>query len=197
MAKLSPAGRDFARFLQEIRPELQGLQDAAQMGLFPGLESGIRTLMTQLPQAERIIFNLTDALGGLTEEAAQALTGPEWSDFFDMIERQSKTTLVELGRTFGNLTQGLAELWMAFEPLERDFSKGFLNMSRDFKGWAANLDQTQGFQEFLDYVERIGPKVWSTLGAISHAILEIFEAAAPVGEASLPILKALSDAISA
>lgn len=196
MAKLGPAGREFAVFLQDLRPELQRLQDSAQAGLFPGLQRGITDLMTLSPQVEQIIFNLTDAFGDLAAEAGANLAGPEWAEFFNFLEREAKPTLTDLGRTLGNLAQGFAQLWMAFDPLSDQFSKGFLQMSRDFNAWATGLDQTEGFQNFLDYVSRVSPKVWETLGAVGNAIVEIVEAAAPVGEATLPVIEALADAIA-
>lgn len=196
LSELGPAGREFVGFLQEIRPELQDLQDAAQAGLLPGAEEGIRQLMTLLPQAERIVTEVSRALGDLLAEGGENLASPRWAEFFTFLETEARPTLLDMGRTLGNFAEGLANLWMAFDPLSDNFSAGFLQMSRDFAAWTAGLDKTEGFQEFLAYVERVGPKVWETLGALGNALLQIVEAAAPIGEATLPIIEALADVLS-
>jgi hypothetical protein len=196
LAELGPAGRDFVGFLQEIRPQLQGLQDAAQEGLLPGAERGLTDLMTRLPQFERVVSEVASGIGDLIAEAGDNLADPRWTEFFDFVEREARPTLMDMGRTLGNFVEGFANLWMAFEPVSSNFSKSFLELSRDFSAWTDGLDQTEGFQEFLDYINRVGPKAWDTLGAVGNAFVEIVEAAAPIGEATLPIISALADTIA-
>jgi hypothetical protein len=196
LAELGPAGRDFVGFLQEIRPQLQGLQDAAQEGLLPGAEDGIRSLMELMPQAERIVSSVAGAIGDLIAEGGENLASPRWAEFFTFLETEARPTLIEMGKTLGNFVEGFANLWMAFQPLSSDFSSGFLEMSRSFAAWTDGLDQTEGFQEFLDYIGRVGPKAWDTLGSLGNAILQIVEAAAPVGEVMLPVISALADTLA-
>lgn len=195
LAKIGPAGRDFVAFLQELRPKLQGLQDLAQAGLLPGVEDGIRDLMTLMPNVERIVATISTTMGDLFAEAGSNLADPRWQEFFGFLETEARPTLLALGRGVGNLVEGFANLWMAFAPLSDQFSKSFLQMSRDFAAWTDGLDQTEGFQEFLAYIEQNGPRVWDALSAIGDALLQIVEAAAPVGSAALPVITALSKVI--
>jgi len=197
LSEIGPAGREFVGFLQEIRPELQGLQDAAQAGLLPGAEEGIRELMTVLPQAEQVVGTFASTIGTLLAEAGDNLNDPRWVEFFEYIEGEAKTTLLDFGRSLGNFTEGFANLWRTFDPISDDFSDAFLRMSRDFATWTAGLGETQGFQDFVDYIADNGPQAWETLGALGNALLELVEAAAPIGAASLPIIEALADTFSA
>lgn len=197
MAKLGPAGRSFVAYLQELRPQLQGLQDEAQAGLFPGVVAGIDDLLTRQPDVERLVGTVSRTAGQLIAEAGDNLADPRWDEFFDFLDTEGRTTLLEFGRTIGNLTEGFAELWMAFQPVSSDFSRSFLEMSRDFSQWADGLDQTEGFQDFVEYLDETGPMAWDALGALSGAILEVAEAAAPVGAVALPIIEALADSVSA
>lgn len=194
--KLGTAGAGFVAFLQEIRPELQGLQDMAQAGLFPGAEDGIRELMQLLPQAERIVGNTASAIGDLIAEGGENLNSDRWAEFFTFLETEARPTLIDTGRTLGNLAEGFANLWMAFDPMSDQFSSSFLRMSRDFAEWTDGLDETQDFQEFLDYVATNGPKAWETLGAVGNGLLEIVEAAAPVGALALPVIESVADTIA-
>lgn len=194
---LGPAGRDFARYVNDLRGPLQDLQDIAQAGMFPGMQDGIDALGDRLPEVERLIASISRTIGTLSRQGGESLAGPEWDAFFTYIENGAKPLLLDLSRTVGNLTLGFANMLQAFGPLSAEFSKGFLQMSRDFAAWSADLESSQGFQAFARYIEDTGPKVWDTLGAIAAAMLALVEAAAPVGEASLPIIIALADTISA
>lgn len=196
LATLGPEGQDFVMFLQKLRPELQQLQEAGQAGLFPGLESGIKSMMDLLPQAEKIVSTVAKSIGDLIAEAGDNLNDPRWRQFFEFIDREARPTLMDMGHTVGNFAESFANLWMAFSPLSTNFSHSFLDLSRDFSKWTDGLDKTQGFQEFVDYINRVGPKAWDTLGAVANALLQIVEAAAPVGEATLPAITALSNIIA-
>jgi hypothetical protein len=197
LAELGPAGREFTAFLQEIRPELQGLQDISQAGLLPGAQDGIEALMSRLPQFEGFVGKVSSTIGGLLAEGGDNLADPRWDEFFSFLENEAQPTLEDMGHTLGNFVEGFTDLWMAFDPLSDQFSDGFLQMSRDFATWADGLDQTEGFQEFLDYVSRVGPKTWDTLGALANSLLQVVEAAAPVGEVALPAIEAVADSVAA
>lgn len=197
LSKIGPAGRDFVMYLQELRPQLQVLQDIAQAGLLPGAQEGIEELMAMLPQVERIVANISETLGDLAAEGGDSLAGPEWFDFFNYLETQAQPMLVEFSRTVGNLIQGVANLIVAFDPLNRDFSTGFLKFAREFEEWTDNLPETEGFQSFVDYIRATGPQVWETLGSLSLALIEVLKAAAPVGDVVLPMLEVLADALTA
>ena len=196
LATLGPSGQRFVGFLQELRPEMQRLQDAAQDGLFPGVESGLTDLMDLLPNAERIISQIATGMGQVIAEAGDNLNDPRWQEFFAFLEHEAKPTLVTMGRTLGNFAEGFANLWMAFDPLSDQFSKSFLDMSRDFAKWTDGLSQTEGFQDFVAYIQENGPKAFDALSSLGNAFLQIVEAAAPVGAAVLPVIEAVGDAIA-
>lgn len=194
---LGPAGQEFVAYLQSLRPEMQRLQSAAQEGLFPGLMVGMDELTQVMPQVESIISEVSSATGQLMAEAGDNLNDPRWREFFGFLESEARPTLIDLGHTIGNFAEGFAQLWMAFDPISDQFSRSFLNMSRDFNEWASGLSETQGFEDFVDYLARIGPKVWDTLGSLGEALLAVATAAAPVGEAALPVIEALAETLTA
>lgn len=197
MSQLGPAGQEFVRYLQELRPELQRLQDIAQEGMLPGVTDGIEQLMTKLPEVERMVYSISTTMSGLARDAANDLTGPQWAEFFDYIETEAGPLLSDFSRTVGNFAQGIADMFVAFDPTTRDFSDGMLRISESFAEWADGLAETEGFRDFLDYLERTGPQVWDTLGAIAEAMVAIVTAAAPVGEVALPAIEALAKSITA
>jgi hypothetical protein len=194
---LGPAGEHFARYLASVRPQLESLQDAARKGMFPGVEDGIDHLLTLLPQVRTTIFDVATGMGHLADEAGAALAGDKFAGFFDYLETDARPTVEAMGHTLGNLAEGLASLTVAFAPLTRDFSSGMESMSQSFADWAAGLSETDGFRDFVEYVRESGPKVADLLGALAEAFIGIIKAAAPVGEAVVPVLTALANVLGA
>lgn len=195
--KLGPAGQDFVVFIDDLLPKLQTLQDAAQEGLLPGVEGGISTLLSRLPQVRDIIGEIAETSGDLFAEGATELAGPGWNEFFDYLENNARPILEDLGHTVGNFIDGIAQMWMAFDPLSQDFSDSLLELSRNFADWSSTLADSQGFQNFIAYVRDAGPQVGETLTAIAGAVAELVEAAAPVGQVVLPVLEIMADTFAA
>ena len=196
MEKIGPAGADLVRFVSSLEPELRALQDTAREGMFPGIESGIRSLLPLLPQVQRTVGNIATELGRLMDEAGGALGGSEFAAFFDYLETDAATILSHFARATGNVAQGLADLVVAMGPLSLGFSAGLERMTRSFADWAAGLSQTQGFQNFVDYVRETGPQVLQLFGSLGNALVEIAQAAAPWGSVVLPILTSLADVLA-
>ncbi|MGH3504312.1 MAG: hypothetical protein ACRDQA_25950, partial [Nocardioidaceae bacterium] len=196
LASLAPAGREFVKYLQQLRPQLQGLQNAAQAGLFPGLESGLNDLMSLLPTFERMIGSTSQVLGHLADSAGEALTSPFWHRFFDWLASDAQHALLGMGKAIGNLGKGFAGLTMALDPLAKSFGSALLGMTEDFSRWGSTLSTSAGFHDFVNYVRHVGPEVWETLSSLATAFLDIAQAAAPIGEVTLRIITSLSHVLS-
>lgn len=196
MQDLTPAGRQLVRQLREMAPAFKEIRNAAQGGLFPGVVEGLDSLEAVLPKVERIFGVIADASGDLFAAGAADLASDDWAEWFAFIEREAAPTLTTLGQTVGHLTKGVAELWMAMDPFSDDFSRGLLTASERFERWAEGLDQTEGFQEFLAYVRETGPQVMETLGSLGDALLQIAEAASPLGGPVLKGIEAFADLVA-
>lgn len=191
MDKLGPSGEHFVRFLDQVGVQLSGLQMVSRGAMFPGVEAGISSMLTRLPQVRDIVQKLASGIGDLIHEGGANLGGASWDRFFAFLEHDAKPVLMDMGRTVGNLVHGFADLLVAFAPLSMRFSSGMLEMSRSFANWAANVDHTQGFQHFLAYIEDAGPKALDFLGAFAHFGIELVHAYAPIGSVMLPVLTRL------
>lgn len=191
--ELGPAGQEFVVYLDDLLPKLQTLQDVAQAGLLPGVTEGIDSLLSRLPQVRDIISEIADTSGDLIAAAGDNLASNRWGAFFNYLETEARPVLRNFGETVGYVVEALANTWMAFDPLSDNFSQGLLNFSQGLAEATANLEDSQGFQEFLAYVRENAPQAVETLGAVGGAIVELVEAAAPVGEVVLPAIEALAD----
>lgn len=196
MHAIGPAGADFVRTLDSLGPVFHELQGSAQAGLFPGLTDGLTALIVRVPDLQRIIATVAETLGHLSAEAGKALAGPEWDSFFQMLESEAKPALTDVGRAIGSVVHGLGEMSVAFIPLSNDFGAGLAKMAANFDRWATGLSATDGFQNFLSYIESTGPQVLDLLGALGNALVQIAQAAAPLGGPILHALTAFANAIA-
>lgn len=192
MEKLGPAGAEFVHFLDGLEPQLKELQNVARAGLFPGVEDGITSLLERLPQVRRIVADLSEGMGNLARDAGQSLGGPEFTAFFDYIEKDARPTLEAFARSTGNVALGVANLLVAFAPLSQDFTGGLEDATKAFADWSKGLDENQSFQSFLAYIRESGPQAAEFLGALASALTGLIHAAAPMGKAVLPALTALA-----
>lgn len=197
MAKLGPDAQAFVSRFQELRPVLSDIRDAAASGWFPGLTDALTDLERVAPEVGRLLREVGEVGGGLVAEGADALAGPEWAEFRAFVTRTGPPALEDLGRIIGNIAAGMAELWMAFDPLNQDFSDWLLEASRGFREWSQALSGTEGFSEFVDYIRTNGPRVADALGSLGNALVQIVEAIAPLGGPSLKIIEAFADAVAA
>lgn len=195
MDKIGPTGAEMVRFLDSIEPQLKSVQEAARQGLFPGVQQGIETLLAQLPQVRRMVFDIADALGDVAANTARGLTGDGFRAFFDYIKTDAAPMMKAFAAATGNVAEGIANLLVGFAPLTRDFTGGMVAATEAFANWSAELSATDGFREFLDYLRETGPQVAQLIGQISLALAAIVEAAAPVGQALLPVLTSLAKVI--
>lgn len=195
--KIGPAGEQFVRYLDSLGPQLGALQDTAREGLFPGVEDGIDSLMTLLPQARDLVSSLAAAMGDLARDAGAGLSGDGFEAFIDYIRTDAATTLEQLGHTIGNVAEGFGSIMVGLAPLTRDFNAGLESMSRAFADWAAEMASTDGFRSFIDYVRQEGPQVLRLIGTLGDAFVEVLQAAAPVGGALIPMLTGIAEALGA
>lgn len=196
MSRLGPDAQAFVQRFQEIRPALKDIRDSAAAGWFPGLTESLTSLEDIAPEVASLFEKIGRTGGNLVAEGAAAFAGPGWADFRAFIAAEAPKALDDLGRTLGNVAKGLSELWMAFGPLNSSFSSWLLDASRGFAEWADGLAQTEGFQEFVDYIRTNGPKVADAVVAIANALLQIGEAAAPLGGPVLDALTSIANAIA-
>jgi hypothetical protein len=189
LGKLSPAAQDLVMRLDELEPVLTRLQHAAQNGLFPGVNQGLDEILTLLPEVQTIVGRMANELGNLAADAGQSLAGDsDWQAFFQFIETDAVPTMDAFARATGNFVAGAASILVAFRPLSDGFTAGLLDMSRGFREWAAGLSESDGFRQFVDFINENGPAVRDFFEATAQAMVALAQAAAPWGAVVLPIL---------
>lgn len=194
---LSPAAQDFVAQVGTMIPELRQLRDIAAQGSFPGVTDGLRSMETALPHVQAVVAAVSEALGSIASDAGASLASAKWTDFLDFFTQNAPQALAEMAQAAGNTAHALAALWMATDPLNDNFSRWLVTATGDLDRWASGLSKTQGFSDFIAYVDQTGPKVAAAFGSIANAALKIVEAAAPLGGPVLDGVKVLADAVAA
>jgi len=194
---LDPAAKAFVARFQEFRPVLADIRNSAAAGWFPGLTEALDSFEKVAPKVGEIFKAVGTTGGNLFAEAAEALAGPEWSEFMDFVAREAPPAFEALGRSVGNVASGMADLWMAFDPVNDDVSSWLVDASRGFAEWSDGLSETAGFQQFVSYLRENGPLVAEAVGSIGDALVQIVEAAAPLGGPTLHLITGIADAIAA
>jgi hypothetical protein len=197
MAGLSPAGQAFATFLYGLKPQFDALKAAAQGGLLPGLQEAITALLPAMPALTAFVGQLAGVLGDLAVQAAQALTGPVWTQFFQMVAATAGPTLQILATAAGQVATAFAQLAIAFAPLAKVLIDGLASMATAFATWVSQVVASDGFQTFLAYIIDNLPLVGSLFMALVGAVANIVQAMAPLGPVILEIVTGFLNFVAA
>ncbi|TDM12653.1 hypothetical protein [Macrococcus bovicus] len=109
----------------------------------------------------------------------------------------TKTNLPVIGQIFGNTFNGIFNLFKAFGSNSQSIFSALADMSARFEQWSATIGQSQGFRQFIEYVQAQGPIVMSTIGSIVTAVMNFATAMAPIGAAVLGVISAVAQWVSA
>lgn len=108
----------------------------------------------------------------------------------------TKTNLPLIGQIFGNTFKGIFNLFAAFGSNSQSIFQALAQMSAKFAEWSAQVSQSDGFKQFIEYVQTNGPVLMSTIGNIANAIMQFVTAMAPIGAAVLSVVSAVAQWIS-
>lgn len=197
LEELTPEAQAFVSQIGQMLPELRKLRDAAQEGFFPGATRGLDHLEDVLPRVQSIVSAVASELGDISGDVGASLASDRWSPFLAFVAREAPSALSDMAKAAGNTAHAVANLWMATDPLNDDFSGWLVEATASLDRWAGRLSETQGFADFLAYVEATGPKVAEAFGAIGNAVVQILQAAAPLGGPVLQGVEALADLVAA
>ncbi len=188
MSQLPPAGQKFVRFLVGLKPKLDALRATSAQGFFPGAEVGLKGAMRNFGVFRGIIGGTSKALGGLAAKAGRKLGSDVWGKDLGRLGKLNTRIIGRLGDSFFNLADALRHTLVSAEP----FLDWFSGSIEEFTGWIATEAEagreTGRLGEFFDRTRESMELVGPILKGVGGALLNIGEAARPLGN---EILKAL------
>lgn len=196
MAKLTPAGRSFLDFIMSWKNGFQELSNIAQDTFLPGLEKGLKAMAPLWAPVKRAVAGVGTAMGDLSAKAGEFLGGPAGQKFANFLADNLGPWLTKVGDMFGGFAKGMMGIFEALGPTATNFLGYFGKMWDSFGNWGQNASKDKGFQGFLDYVNRVGPKVFDLLGKMAVVFGKLLAGLAPLGEVTVDGLLALFDGLS-
>lgn len=198
LSKLSPAAQEFAQFIFGLKPELQSLRETAQEGLLPGVQEGIETLVDNyLPSFQAFVGEISKGLGDMFAATAKVLLMPEWRTFFAFLGDEVQPSLEGMWVAALNLARGVANIVVALNPLAEPIGQGLVDLTEKFARWSDELSTSTGFQDFMDYAARVGPKVVKLIEQMALFTGRLVVAMAPIGETILDAVTGVFEWINA
>jgi hypothetical protein len=173
----SPAGREFATTVRDLKPAFDGVRLDVQQRLLAGYGAETRTL------AERLLPSLRTGLGGTASELN--LTGKELIRFassgstvrdVDTIFRNTNKTLAAGRPIVTNLAAALVDVGVVGSSVMPELASGATEATGRFREWIAEARQSGQLEQWirggidtLQQLGRIAGNVGGSLGAIFTA----------------------------
>ncbi|WP_437212703.1 phage tail protein [Staphylococcus aureus] len=106
------------------------------------------------------------------------------------------TNLPKIGQIFGNVFAGIGNLMIAFAQNSSNIFDWLVKLTSQFRAWSEQVGQSQGFKDFISYVQENGPTIMQLIGNIIKALVAFGTAMAPVASKLLDFITNLAGFIA-
>lgn len=154
---------------------------------------GLVNVFTQLAPLFLWVANGLDSLGQKFQNWANSVAGQNAIQAF--IE-YTKTNLPKLGQIFGNVFSGIGNLMIAFGQNSSNIFDWLVKLTSQFRAWSEQVGQSQGFKDFISYVQENGPTIMQLIGNIVKALVAFGTATAPIASKLLDFITNLAGFIA-
>lgn len=185
MAGLSKAERQALADLMEFKSWWGSFTQSLQAPVLKVFGQGLYFIRNVMEGLKPAIATTGNVLANFLEKVNASFKTEQVKSFFDYINSSVGQNLTAILTTAGNLFVGFMEILKAFSPLSQSFAQGMVNMSASFRKWAEGLSQSQGFQNFVNYVKANTPVLLSLIGNLFKFIGQLVVALAPLGSVVL------------
>lgn len=154
---------------------------------------GLVNVFTQLAPLFLWVANGLDSLGQKFQNWANSVAGQNAIQAF---LEYTKTNLPKLGQIFGNVFSGIGNLMIAFGQNSSNIFDWLVKLTSQFRAWSEQVGQSQGFKDFISYVQENGPTIMQLIGNIVKALVAFGTAMAPIASKLLDFITNLAGFIA-
>ncbi|PFP08578.1 hypothetical protein COJ90_21840 [Priestia megaterium] len=184
---MSKAQRGALTDLQEFKSFWGGFTKQFENPIFQAFSEGLNAAQTVLTKLQPTILSVSGAVVKLMQGFNSALGSSGAAQFFEWLETNAARSLTNFAKVATNTFSGVVSLLQAFQPLGVSMETSLVSLTQKFKEWAASLSGTQGFKDFVAYVQANGPALWNTLTNIGNTLVNVGVALAPLGQAVVTV----------
>ncbi|HWK92622.1 MAG TPA: hypothetical protein VNR17_10230 [Luteimicrobium sp.] len=146
------------------------------------LTLGMKILEGVLPTLTPLIKAMGTGLTLMFTAIGKGLKSDGFGHFISVLASIAGPLFAALGPVIVNIGKGFASLVEAVTPMTgHGFTQGLIRVSEGF----ANIGQSGGFQKFLGYVRREGPKVWGLVKDLGGAVANLVKGLLPLAGPAL------------
>ncbi|HHW7559643.1 hypothetical protein [Staphylococcus aureus] len=154
-----------------------------------GFGDGLVNVFTQLAPLFQWSADWLDRLGQSFSNWANSAAGENSITRF--IE-YTKTNLPIIGNFFKNVFVGINNLMNAFSGSSTGIFQSLEQMTVKFREWSEQVGQSQGFKDFVSYIQTNGPLIMQLIGNIARGLVAFATAMAPIASAVLRVAVAIT-----
>ncbi|WP_407803116.1 hypothetical protein [Staphylococcus aureus] len=154
-----------------------------------GFGDGLVNVFTQLAPLFQWSADWLDRLGQSFSKWANSASGQNSITRF--IE-YTKTNLPIIGNIFKNVFAGINNLMNAFSGSSTGIFQSLEQMTAKFREWSESVGKSQGFKDFVSYIQTNGPLIMQLIGNIARGLVAFATAMAPIASAVLRVAVAIT-----
>lgn len=197
-AKLSKEELDASKKIKAFQDSYEAWQKKLAPSVLPVITNALGLVKKLFGPLTPLIQKSSDALSGLEKAAAKALNpksvdGKFWADFFTKMSDAAPKAITGLGKSTGNIATGIAGVIKAFLPFVPTVVGGIQKATSAFATWGKGLSGSQGFKDFIAYVQTNAPKIITIISNVGTVIGKLLQGAPSAGSGALDMLVSLTD----
>ncbi|WP_176580996.1 hypothetical protein [Bacillus thuringiensis] len=163
--------------LSDAWREMENQMAPTTLNLIANSTDFLRLTMTKLfPSFQGVGQSFSNMIGKMNE----GITQGKADKFFEHMNTFAVPMFEMVMKSAGNILKGFGDIMIAFTPLGMDLGNGMVDLTQKFANWAAGLQSSTAFQDFVNFVKTSTPIIMDFIGNLVLTLWDIIQALAPV-----------------
>ncbi|MFF6464396.1 terminase [Staphylococcus aureus] len=157
---------------------------------------GLVNIFTQLMPLFKFVSQGLQNMSIAFQNWANSVAGQNAINAIKAFIDYTTTNLPKIGQIFGNVFAGIGNLMIAFAQNSSNIFDWLVKLTSQFRAWSEQVGQSQGFKDFISYVQENGPTIMQLIGNIVKALVAFGTAMAPIASKLLDFITNLAGFIA-